>query len=60
MGHFKKCPISLRLFCSNYGDGAFGYDDAHDATFNLKPFKYADIRSTFLISGFWPTGYLTK
>ena len=36
-GPLKKCPISYASSAATYGDGALGYDDAHDATFNLNP-----------------------
>ena len=33
----RNVPFLYASSAATYGDGAFGYDDAHDATFNLKP-----------------------
>jgi len=33
----RKVPFLYASSAATYGDGAFGYDDAHDSLFNLKP-----------------------
>lgn len=33
----KDVPFLCASFAATYGDGAFGFDDSHGATFNLKP-----------------------